>query len=104
MKWFQIYVLEQQCPSLGLKHIALSFGLLSLLSSLIADVVCLCMAHISVSLCSHRYKRQGCNTSYQTDPSPHGLDFNFAWQLIMTDDEGGRQCFVFVFILCVCVC
>lgn len=44
-------LLEQQCPSLGLNSAGLCFGFLSLLLSLIADVMCLCMAHLSASVC-----------------------------------------------------
>lgn len=88
-------MVEQQCPSLGLNCTGLSYGFLSLLLSHFADVICLCMAHLLVSLRSHRYKRLGCNTSCQIDMSPHQFEFNFTWLLIMAGYEGGRQWIIF---------
>lgn len=61
--------------------------------SLITDLICPCMAHLLVSLCSLRYERWGCNTSYQIDLSPHYFKFNFTWQLIVAGYEGGRIVF-----------
>lgn len=55
----------------GLNITQLPIGFLSLL---FRGFICLCM--LSVSLCSHWYKRHGC----QMELSPHRVLLNFTWQ------------------------